>query len=143
MLLSKIYKDAIIYGPYFNKSTGRWIVEIDTNNQKERINYARFKIQEYLGRLLTTLEEVDHKDENKTNDDISNLQILSKEENVIKTHQIYTQNIIEVCFKCDRKFVMTPLQQKNRKKNENKGNNGPFCSRKCASIYGRQLMGVT
>lgn len=46
--------------------------------------YARYLLACHLGRFLTTEEQVDHIDNDKTNDVVENLQILSHSENNIK-----------------------------------------------------------
>ena len=44
----------------------------------------RYLMCVHLGYILPTELEVDHKDNDKTNDDFNNLQILTKEQNRIK-----------------------------------------------------------
>lgn len=53
------------------------------NSQKDRTStsYARYIMSVHLGRFLTPSEHVDHIDEDKTNDDIDNLQLLTQTEN--------------------------------------------------------------
>lgn len=53
------------------------------NSKKERttISYARYLMSVKLNRFLDRNEEVDHIDNDKTNDSIENLQILSSKEN--------------------------------------------------------------
>lgn len=46
--------------------------------------YARYLMAVKLGRFLTKDEQVDHIDNDKTNDDINNLQILTQAENIRK-----------------------------------------------------------
>jgi len=47
--------------------------------------WARYKLEKKLGRPLRADETVDHKDEDKTNDRISNLQVLTLAENSTKS----------------------------------------------------------
>ena len=56
------------------------------NNSKDRstVSYARYLMAVHLGRFLDANEQVDHIDEDKTNDSIENLQILSCAENLRK-----------------------------------------------------------
>lgn len=53
------------------------------NNTKDRttVSYARYLMSVHLGRFLNIDEHVDHIDNDKTNDSITNLQILSQLEN--------------------------------------------------------------
>lgn len=59
------------------------------NGRKDRslVSYARYLMSVKLGRFLTKDEHVDHIDEDKTNDSIDNLQVISKEENIKKNHK--------------------------------------------------------
>ena len=43
-------------------------------------------MENHLGRLLEDWETVDHIDNDETNDEISNLQILSLQDNILKQH---------------------------------------------------------
>lgn len=51
---------------------------------KSSVSYARYLVAVKMGRYLTKDEEVDHIDEDKTNDSVVNLQILSKRANLQK-----------------------------------------------------------
>jgi hypothetical protein len=46
----------------------------------KNIKYSRFVMEQYLGRKLSIFECIHHKDKNPLNDDISNLQVMSREE---------------------------------------------------------------
>jgi len=73
---------------YLNTNTeGRKTLTL-YNSHKDRSStqYARYLLAIKEGRFLTSDEHADHKDEDKTNDDINNLQILSILENNRKTH---------------------------------------------------------
>lgn len=84
------YEDYNVY-THFHKGKGRMYVTLKPSNAKERKNksnkimtYARYLMSTSIGRELTNTEEVDHIDNDKTNDVLSNLQILTPEENNIK-----------------------------------------------------------
>lgn len=82
----------------------------------------------HLGRILTDKEEVDHKDDNKCNDDLSNLQVLTLEEHNKKTQSKRKRSITHgtlygyVYFRCRcglcsaasssyrRKRIVAPIQ---------------------------------
>lgn len=72
-----------VYGPYL-RSDGR--ITVGLNNGKKTINkqLARLRLEVSLQRKLTTDETVDHIDNDKTNDALENLQILSAVENAVK-----------------------------------------------------------
>ena len=54
-------------------------------NRPKTVLWARYKLEKKLGRPLRKNETVDHKDEDKTNDRITNLQILTRAENARKS----------------------------------------------------------
>lgn len=61
---------------------GRTIVCLfNSNKDRTTIAYARYLMSVKLGRLLEATEEVDHIDNDKSNDSIENLQLLSGAEN--------------------------------------------------------------
>lgn len=85
-----------------------------------------------LGRFLTKEEQVDHIDNDKTNDNIENLQILSVKENNIKSHKL--SDVILFCPICGIEFTKTRSQLRGRNKE-------PFsrdmcCSRSCGAKKG-------
>lgn len=75
------------------------------------MSYARYLMSVKLGRKLTKDEHVDHIDEDKTNDDIDNLQILTPEQNKAKNlayrrQQGILKNIVILeCPICDTVFA--------------------------------------
>lgn len=87
-----------------------------------------------LGRRLVENETVDHDDNDKINDDVSNLKILSREENASKGA---LKRVIETipCFQCGVSVKPTKDQVNNRAM----GKAGPFCSRHCSGLYGSQV----
>lgn len=80
-----------------------------------------------LGRFLTDNEEVDHIDEDKTNDSLSNLQVLSKKEHRQKS-VIYLKGS---CYICGSEIVRTKSQLRPKIKQEKLLKGTLTCSRKC------------
>lgn len=68
-----------------NRERRRTLILVSPDNRKSSTQYARYLLAVHLGRYLTSEETVDHIDGNKENDDISNLQILSRQENLRKS----------------------------------------------------------
>lgn len=101
---------------------------INGNTQKRSsTQYARYKLAVSLGRYLTKDETVDHIDNDKTNDDISNLQILSRRDNICKSQK--KPPLIATCFVCGKSFnVRRNLTIEKRLKYEK---NELCCSREC------------
>lgn len=97
------------------------------NNHKDRttISYARYLVSVKEKRFLNEDEHVDHIDNNKTNDDIQNLQILTPLENHNKTFKTGETLIDFICPVCNKNFSLT-------KRQSHKIN--PTCSKKCGGI---------
>ena len=68
-----------------NKENRKNVILYNSNNDRSTVSYARYLMSVYLGRFLDKDEEVDHIDNDKTNDSFNNLQILSKIENIRKS----------------------------------------------------------
>ena len=119
----------------FHKKQGRYyicMVKIKTRKRKT-ISYARYKMAVFQGRRLSRDETVDHIDENKTNDKLSNLQILSRaantRKNVIATGR--SSELVKLkCFVCSKTFYRPP-RNVNHKLSKGKK---LTCSRRCGGI---------
>ncbi|AFA44492.1 HNH endonuclease [Klebsiella phage K64-1] len=87
--------------------------------------YARYLLAVHNNRYLTENEEADHIDEDFTNDDISNLQILTIEEHRAKSiaNGIQAKYDEFVCKGCGIKFLRRHNQVKSYTK---------YCSKKCS-----------
>ena len=78
------FEPYLLYDPVLHKKENRYYVYlINPFNKKDRTStsYARYLFSVKLGRRLSSTEEVDHIDNNKLNDELSNLQVLSPEKN--------------------------------------------------------------
>ena len=62
----------------------KMVVLIANDGSKHCTSFARYLMAVQRGSYLSSSETVDHIDENKMNDNLDNLQILSREENVRK-----------------------------------------------------------
>jgi hypothetical protein len=118
-----------VYGPYIDKGMQRRVVIlIYDNGVRETKSYARYLMEQHLGRKLEDWEEVDHIDDDKLNDDISNFQILTKVENIRKSRP--AEELVEItCIRCGEKAIK---KARNVRGNKKKGKKGPYCSRRCA-----------
>lgn len=80
---------------------------------------------------------VHHIDENKHNNDISNLKCMTIEEHV-KMHLMKYYDMIAVCQVCGKPFLWTSDRQLTYYTDLRRGRNRiRACSRKCSSFYGR------
>ena len=75
-----------VYGPYHRNSDNRMMVVFQGQDSKTTRQYAKVILEIKLGRRLVGDETVDHIDDDFTNDDPSNLQVLTLEENAKKYH---------------------------------------------------------
>lgn len=64
-----------------NKENRKHVILFNNNKDRTTTSYARYLMSCKLQRFLQKTEEVDHIDNDKTNDDIENLQLLSKAAN--------------------------------------------------------------
>jgi len=130
-----------VYGPYVvkqksSKIYGRKIVQVHyIDGTKKNLLYSRHLMQEHLGRELNRQEEVDHIDQDKTNDVLDNLQIIFNKQHL----KLDTKRIKDVQIKCIwcRKIVFK--NPRNMDHNSKLGKAGPFCGRSCAGKYGAAI----
>ena len=74
-----------MYGPYKNNSNRLFVVLYDEETrQKKTQSYPRWLYEQHYGITLPKNIQIDHIDGDHLNNDISNLQILSQDENIKK-----------------------------------------------------------
>ena len=107
-----------VYGPYVSKQDGRSRVVFRKGIGKKCITssrlFAKVRLEAHIGRRLIGEETVDHKDQDPTNDEISNLQILSSSENASKNaiHQgNYRKYKPQFCIICGAEFYNSKFRQ--------------------------------
>jgi hypothetical protein len=120
----------------FHKNEGRWYVcLVSPFNGKDRhtTSRARYRMAVKLGRKLLKQEQVDHINEDKTDDRVSNLQILSVAENNRK-HIIASGKQSKLaqlsCAWCDKAFTMKEAKYRAKAK---AGQTLFYCSRSCGA----------
>lgn len=127
---------------YINRE-GRQFVRIKENDGKyHTYAYARYLMEQHLGRKLNDNEEVHHKDNDKTNDVIDNLEIVNSTKHRKHHNPSKYQDTIEQCYVCGKSFVFTAKQHRNKngEKNRKPESVGKyFCSRRCSGIYGKKV----
>lgn len=119
--------------PYFDKGNGRWRVHIydEVTGKWTTKWYARYLMEQHLGRTLESWEEVDHINEDKTDDRVENLQVITHPENMRKYNRL--RNLTKwyefTCPECGKEarkeYRLYKRDQLIR------GNDGPYCSRSC------------
>lgn len=88
----------------------------------------RHIMSEHLGRSLTSDEIIHHKDENKKNNNLDNLELTNRSDHARghEDQQCFTQ-----CLQCGKTFKIKPcLPNKDR---------GKFCSKACGSLSYRKV----
>lgn len=134
-----MYNEYKVYGPYTRKD-GRQHVVLLHLYTKERItvSYPKFLIEQHLGRYLEESETVDHIDRDFTNNSISNLQVLKREEHA-KVDVTRLKELTFTCPYCSKDFVLDGQKLSRAISNNKKGKAGPFCSKSCAGKYGADI----
>jgi hypothetical protein len=116
-----------VYGPYLHKHIDRRMIFLVSKDHRTSMSYARYLLCIKEGRILGKDEQADHIDNNRLNDDIDNLQILSPKENTLKNRKTAAM-VTLVCPRCGDSFT-----KKRKDTHLVKGGNPSCCSRSCGS----------
>lgn len=127
-----------VYGPYIH-STGqlkgrRYVNIVRHDGSRTTMLYSRYIMEQHVGRELYYDETVDHIDEDFTNDDISNLAILTRAENAGKSSRL-RQSIEWHEFICPYCKCIAKKNARHVRHNRKLGKKGPFCGRQCAGKW--------
>lgn len=121
-----------------NKEPRRVVSLISNNGSRTSISYDRYLMSCELKRYLKKDEQVDHIDNNKMNDVIENLQILSHKENNIKKNAFYgikLKDDVELsCPVCNVIFKRPARNIDHKIKSGKK----PCCSKRCGGIFSKK-----
>lgn len=96
-----------------NEGNRKYVCLYNSNNNRTLISYARYLMCVKVGYVLPPELEVDHIDDDKTNDAINNLQILTSEQNRYKQHLLILEQQELYYFECpicDRNFLRDKRQ---------------------------------
>lgn len=118
-----------------NSDNRRMVLLVNSRKDRKTISYARYLMGVKLGYEVPSNYQVDHINNDKTDDRIENLQLLTLEENRLKEHWWLIENQVCYgfeCINCGTKFIL--LARKVREKINN-GQKYAFCSSRCAGIY--------
>lgn len=133
------FEDYWVYKPTLSKKEGRLVVALvhKTNSTRTSMSYARYLLSIQLGRKLNADEQVDHINENRLDDRLENLQILSPLENKLKYHVskgTKKRFLVIKCPECGRVF-----EKSRNQTHVVKGGTYTACSRKCSGILGQKI----
>ncbi len=127
----------MVFGPY-ERSDGRSIIVKYDGTRTTSQSYPRYLMEQHLGRVLEDWEQIDHIDDNPRNNKITNLQILTIDENNKKASKGVSIVYLD-CPQCNKLFVCLT---KRFKVNQKHGRT-TYCSRKCSGIAGGIASGKT
>lgn len=131
-LIAKQTPEVTVYGPYVRTykrgQQRRQVVLRFPDGRTTSMPYARWLMEEHLGRQLKDDEHVDHVDEDAMNDDLGNLQVLTPAANTIKSHPL-PEMITFICPACGGPATKRAAQVRANRK---RGMAGPFCNKVCA-----------
>lgn len=122
-----------IYGPYTRKDGRKHVIHYD-GVTKHTQSYPRYLMEQHLGRKLESWEQVDHINNDPTDDRLENFQILTQLENIQKS--AIKEKLYEcMCVNCGKNMIIPYRQYKQNQ--ITRGRAGPFCSKRCAGLYNR------
>ena len=105
-----------------NSENRRTVILFNNSKHRSSVSYARYLMSIILKRYLTKEEHVDHIDNDKTNDILTNLQILTPKENNRKSFLKGETLVNFICPICKKEFKLTARQSHKKE---------PCCSRQC------------
>lgn len=112
-----------------NQENRKNIILYNSEADRTTISYARYLYSVYLGYEVPSEFEVDHKDDDKTNDDINNLQLLTQQQNIDKSNK---QRIILYYFICP--ICNKPFSLNGKQLGQRRDKIFPTCSVMCGNI---------
>lgn len=108
------------------------------DGKHKSLSYPKYLMECHLGRYLEEWETVDHIDEDFTNDDINNLRVISRLDNIARSVK-RNHDVEMVCPECEVKFTIPGNKLNDVKHNSKKGKSGPFCGKSCAGKYSQKI----
>jgi endogenous inhibitor of DNA gyrase (YacG/DUF329 family) len=135
-----VYNGYRVYGPYYRKDGRQHVVlhKIANHLDKTTVSYPKYIMEMHLGKYLKPNEVVHHRNGDFTDNSISNLMITTKSEHP-GLHRKYDPIVLK-CVNCKKDVSLTSLQHRRFQSNQrNKKTVGPFCSKRCVGIFGKNM----
>jgi len=104
------------------------------DGSKKTVLQHRELMEEHLGRKLDSIELIHHKDGDKRNNIIANLELTNKKKH-INIHRKKTEWVTIQCILCKRPFKVEARVARWRKRRQKAG---PFCGKSCVGKWVRQ-----
>jgi len=125
-----------IYGPYTRKD-GRMHIIVYKNGKRKTVSYPKYLLEKKLGRTLLANETCDHIDGDFTNNSLSNLQVLTRGDNIRKHAALQPLELgTFTCPVCNCSFTK-PMHQVRHNRKQSK--TGPYCGKSCAGKSSKNL----
>ncbi|MBF84897.1 MAG: hypothetical protein CL489_10600 [Acidobacteria bacterium] len=134
-----MYEDYKLYGPYTRKDGRKHVCLVHKETGKRKtVSYPKYLMENHLRRFLTDDETVDHIDCDFTNNAISNLRVMDRSQH--SREDVKRLKPVEFeCPMCSTSFSLEGDRLRTFSKNLTQDKAGPFCSRKCAGLYGAKV----
>lgn len=129
--MTEIYRS-----PWFNLEGYLACTVKYSNGSKRTVLQHREVMEVFLKRRLDRFEFVHHKDENKRNNDILNLEVLSPQDHR-REHAKGVEMVNLRCLLCGSEFNRIARYERSNRKS---GKVGPFCGRSCAGKWSTGAM---
>lgn len=122
-----------VYGPYTRSDGRQHVIHYDPVTKSRRTqSYPRYLMEIELGRELNLWEDVHHKDENFTNNEVSNLEVKTNFQHLSDHREGKTEYGYFYCPMCGEKFKYPMRRYRHNQLVQ--GKKGPYCSRSCAGV---------
>lgn len=129
-----------VYGPYKRKDGRKHVVlhksKKSENDEvlKKTISYPKALVEIREKRRLSKNETVDHRDRDKENDALKNLDVVDRSKHM-SIDALRRNDIVANCVECGTTITLTNDQVNARGINKS----GPYCSKKCSGKYGQRV----
>ncbi len=128
-----------VYGPYYRKDGRQHVIVHYKSGKKRTVSYPKWLMEQHLGRELDpVLETVDHIDRDFTNNELSNLRVISLHDH-LQQDAIRVELVTITCVLCGK---TAKKRANNLAHNSKLGKAGPFCGKVCVGKYGAALQNL-
>ena len=117
------------WGPYLHKQTGYLYYTVKfASGRVRKVQAHREVMEKHLGRRLRRNEVVHHENEDKTDNRVANLKVLTRSRHAVEHAKDRTTTFVSLtCACCGKSF-----QRRKGQEPEPKGYQQAFCGRRCA-----------